>query len=559
MRLLVLIAVLVVVASCAHPPQQQPGVERPVAPRVSGAVVHARVWTGDPARPWAAAVGWADDRIVVVGTDEEVLRAVPPGVTPIDAHGAMAVPGFIDAHVHMIDGGAMLTSVHLHEARSKAELVATVQEYARSVAPGTWITGGGWDHTHWGGMLPDRSWLDAMTPDNPVWIERVDGHMALANSAALRAAGVTRATPDVAGGVIVRDPAGEPTGLFRDNALELVGRAVPPASGPARDRALEAAMTYLAGNGVTSVTSIGSWDDVATFERARDRGVMRTRINAVVPLRTWARLRARIEEKGRGDVWLRVGGLKGFADGSLGARTAWMLSPFSDAEAGVGLSVTPEPELYASVLAADRAGLAVMIHAIGDRANRTVLDVYERVAREDGPRDRRFRIEHAQHLSAVDVPRFGGLGVIASMQPYHCIDDGRWAEAMIGAARAKTSYAFRQLLDTRARVAFGSDWPVAPASPLEGIYAAVTRRTLDDAHPDGWIPEQRISADEALRAYTVGAAYAAFQEADKGTLATGKLADITIVDRDVTTASADSLRAARVVATLVGGRVVYPR
>ena len=251
----------------------------------------------------------------------------PADAKIIDLGDATLLPGFIDAHVHMIDGGAMLTSVHLHEARSKAELVATVQEYARSVAPGTWITGGGWDHTHWGGMLPDRSWLDAMTPDNPVWIERVDGHMALANSAALRAAGVTRATPDVAGGVIVRDPAGEPTGLFRDNALELVGRAVPPASGPARDRALEAAMTYLAGNGVTSVTSIGSWDDVATFERARDRGVMRTRINAVVPLRTWARLRARIEEKGRGDVWLRVGGLKGFADGSLGARTAWMLSP----------------------------------------------------------------------------------------------------------------------------------------------------------------------------------------------------------------------------------------
>jgi predicted amidohydrolase YtcJ len=557
MRLHLLALLLPALAlGCATPPANPSSTS---AADASGAVVHARVWTGDARHPWAEAVAWRGERIVAVGTDAEIARRLAPGVTPIDAHGAMAVPGFIDSHVHFIEGGAMLTSVQLHAARSKADFVAAVAAYVRTLPRGAWILGGGWDHTQWGGELPERSWIDAATPDNPVWIERVDGHMALANGAALRAAGVTRDTKDVAGGTIVRDDHGEPTGILKDNALDLVARAVPPMTPEVSDRALDAATAYVAGNGVTSVTSMGSWEDLATYARARARGALRTRIYAVVPLATWERLRDEVAAHGRGDDWVRIGGLKGFADGSLGAHTAAMLAPFSDAQGGTGLVVTSEDVLYPRVSGADAAGLQVMIHAIGDRANRTVLGVYDRVAREHGARDRRFRIEHAQHLAADDVPRFGAQQVVASMQPYHCIDDGRWAEPVLGPVRAKTTYAFRTLLDTRAALAFGSDWPVAPATPLEGIYAAVTRRTLDGAHPGGWVPEQKIAVEEALRAYTWGGAYASFEEGEKGTIEPGKLADVTIVDRDLTQVTPEALAGAKVVATIVGGRVVYQR
>jgi predicted amidohydrolase YtcJ len=547
------------VPACAPQPAAPRDPGSPSTADATGAVVHARVWTGDRRHPWAEAVAWRGERIVAVGSDVEIARRLAPGVTPLDAHGAMAVPGFTDSHVHFVTGGAALTAVQLHEARSKADFVAGIAAYVRTVPRGTWILGGRWDHTLWGGELPERGWIDAVTPDNPVWVERVDGHMALANGAALRAAGVTRDTKDVPGGTIVRDAQGEPTGILKDNALDLVERAIPQMPAEIADRALDAATAYAASNGVTSVTSMGTWEDLATYARARARGALRTRVYAVVPLATWERLRDEVTAHGRGDAWVHVGGLKGYADGSLGARTASMLAPFSEAQGGTGLVVTPEDVLYARVSGADAAGLQVMIHAIGDRANRTVLGVYDRVAREHGARDRRFRVEHAQHLDPADVPRFGAQGVVASMQPYHCIDDGRWAEGVIGPARSKTTYAFRTLLDTRAPLAFGSDWPVAPATPLEGIYAAVTRRTLDGAHPAGWVPEQKIAVEEALRAYTWGGAYASFEEGEKGTLEPGKLADVTIVDRDLTQAPPESLASAKVVATIVGGRVVFSR
>jgi predicted amidohydrolase YtcJ len=559
MRALSALVLTAFATACATPvPSRAPAGPKPDA-KATGAVVHARVWTGDAKHPWASAVAWRGERIVAVGTDSEIAALLAPGVTAIDAHGGMAVPGFIDAHLHFIEGGFGLTSVDLHAVRSKAEFVAAIAAYAKRSPKGGWILGGRWDHTLWGGELPDRTWIDAATPANPVFIERVDGHMALANSAALRAAGVMRDTKDVSGGTIARDASGEPTGILKDNALSLVGRVIPSPSPELQDRALEAAMRYAASHGVTSVTSMGTWEDLATYERARARGALPTRVYAVVPLGTWKRLADEVARRGRGDAWVRVGGLKGFADGSLGSRTASMLAPFSDGQGGAGLVVTPEADLSEQVAGADAAGLEVMIHAIGDRANRTVLDLYERVAREHGSRDRRFRIEHAQHLAPDDVPRFGALSVVASMQPYHAIDDGRWAEPMLGRDRARGSYAFRALLDGHATLAFGSDWPVAPATPLEGIYAAVTRRTLDGKRPGGWIPEQRIGVEEALRAYTSGGAFAAFEDTEKGTLEAGKLADIAIVDRDLTKVAPETLADATIVATIVGGRVVYAR
>ena len=280
---------------------------------------------------------------------------------------------------------------------------------------------------------------------------------------------------------------------------------------------------------------MGTWDDLAVFERAHRADRLSTRIYAAVPLATWEQLRDTVAARGRGDAWLRIGGLKGFVDGSLGSHTAAMLEPFTDAPTTAGCSSTRRRTCIAWTSGADKAGLHVIVHAIGDRAIRTQLDIYERVERENGPRDRRFRIEHAQHIAPRDIPRFAALGVIASMQPYHAIDDGRWAEKVIGPERAKTTYAFRSLLDAGARLAFGSDWFVAPPTPLEGIYAAVTRRTLDDRNPGGWVPEQKISVEDALRAYTSGARVRVVRGEGQGQRsARGMLADFVIIDRDLT-------------------------
>ena len=523
------------------------------------AVVNARVWTGDPARPWADAIAVAGERVAAVGTTAEIRKLAPVSARIVDARGAMVTPGFTDAHVHFVDGGFALQSVKLRDAATMAEFIRRIATFAKTLPPGAWITNGDWDHENWGGELPRREWVDSVTPNNPVWINRLDGHMHLANSAALKAAGVTRDTKDVAGGTIVRDAAGNPTGVLKDNAQGLVYRVVPDPSPELKDRALAAAMRHVAEQGVTAVQHMGSWDDLETFRRAQRTGALRTRIHAFVPLSSWQRLAEEVRAHGRGDAWLRIGGLKGFVDGSIGSHTAAMLEPFTDAPNDRGLLVNTAENLYAWTSAADKAGLQVAVHAIGDRAIRMQLDIFERVARENGARDRRFRIEHAQHIAPPDVARFGALGVIASMQPYHAIDDGRWVDKVIGEERAKGTYAFKSLLDTKATLAFGSDWFVAPPTPLVGIYAAVTRRTLDEKRPGGWHPEQKVTVEQALRAYTAGAAYAGFADAERGVLKAGMLADFTMIDKDLTKVAPEAIRDARVLLTVVGGKAVYER
>jgi len=526
-------------------------------------IVNGKVWTANPAQPEAQAIAIRGDRIARVG-DAEPLRKEFPDADVIDAAGGFITPGFIDTHVHFIDGGFRLASVQLRDAATREAFVGRIATFAATVPPGTWITGGDWDHTLWGGELPRRDWIDAVTPDHPVWVNRLDGHMALANSAALKAAGVAASVKDIAGGEIVRMPDGSPTGLLKDNAMGLVDAKVPEPSDAMKDRALDAAMNYVAAQGVTTVHNVGSWSDLAIFTRAWRTSRLKTRIYAAVPLATWARLRDAVASReygpdGRGDHWLRIGALKGFVDGSLGSHTAAFHAPFTDAPDDRGLFVTKPEDLYERISGADTAGLHVAVHAIGDRANTTLLDIYERVAHENGPRDRRFRIEHAQHLTPVDIRRFASLGVIASMQPYHAIDDGRWADTVIGAERSRTTYAFRSLLDAKAPLAFGSDWFVAPPTPLEGIYAAVTRRTIDGRRPGGWVPEEKISVDEALAAYTRGGAYASFEEGVKGAIEPGMLADVVIIDRDLRAIPAEAIREARVMRTIVGGRTVFER
>jgi predicted amidohydrolase YtcJ len=522
-------------------------------------VVRGKIWTGDAARPWTEAVAARGEEIVAVGTRDEIEPFVGAATEMIDAGEGMVVPGLIDSHIHLVDGGLNLANVRLRDAATREEFVRRIKERADALEDGEWILGDDWDHTLWGGELPDRNWIDKVTPNNPVWLHRLDGHMALANSAAMEEAGVDDDVKDVDGGEIVRDAKRRPTGIFKDDAMGLIDEAVPEATLAERLAATVAAMDFLAARGVTAVHHMGSWSDLEVFRVAHRRGLLKTRIYANTPLAQWRRLAREVKSWGRGDEWLKIGGLKGYVDGSLGSRTAAFFEPFSDQPGARGLFVNKAEDLEDWTAAADREGLQVCVHAIGDRAIRLQLDVYERVAQKNGRRDRRFRIEHAQHIAPDDIPRFAKLGVVASMQPYHAIDDGRWAERAIGAERSETTYAFRSLFDSGARVAFGSDWFVAPPTPLEGIYAAVTRRTLDGLHPEGWVPGQKISVAEALRAYTIDAAYASFSEKSLGSLESGKLADMVVVDRNLFDMPANEINSARVEVTIVGGKVVYHR
>src|SRR5437867_7422194 len=527
-------------------------------------IINANLHTMDPSRPIAQAVAILGNRIVAVGSSEEIQKLAGSQTRVIDAQGQLVLPGFNDSHVHFLSGGFQLSSVDLRDANSPEEFAHRIREFAEKLPAGRWMTGGDWDHERWpGAQLPTREMIDRFTPTTPVFVNRLDGHMALANSLTLRLAGVTRQTPDPPGGLIVRDPkTGEPTGVLKDAAMSYVWRVVPASSLEEKLAAARAATNHAASLGVTSVQDMSAGTDVGVYQTLLDRGELKTRVYAVWPLPSWDRLARTGVRAHFGSAMLRTGGLKGFADGSLGSTTALFFEPYLDAPNTSGI---PSDEMFPAgamldlVRGADRAGLQVIIHAIGDRANDNILSIYERVEKENGDRDRRFRIEHAQHLRPRDITRFARDKVIASMQPYHAIDDGRWAEKRIGPERAKTTYAFRSLLDSGAMLAFGTDWTVAPLNPLLSIYAAVTRRTLDGKNPGGWVSEQKISVEEAIRAYTVGSAFAEFQDKEKGTITPGKLADLVILSQDIFKIDPNEIEKVKVVMTIMDGRVVYER
>ena len=524
-------------------------------------VVFGRIWTGDPAQPWVQALAVRGDTIVALGDSADLARYVGDGTRRLDNGKAMVVPGFMDGHLHFLSGGYQLSSVDLRPANSPAEFIATLKAFAAERRPGEWILGGDWDHERWeGAPLPRRDWIDSVSPNNPVFVQRLDGHMALANSAALRAAGITRSTRDIPGGVIVRDPrTGEPTGVLKDEAQTPVYAAVPVPTAEQDDAALTRAMEFAASKGVTAAAMVSSpWSELAALERARKAGRLTIRATVFPPLSLWRAVADSMKARGGpGDNWIRLAGVKGYVDGSLGSSTALFYEPYNDEPTTRGIFVTSEDTLRAQIGAADSAGLQVVVHAIGERANGVLLNIYDSVARAHGARDRRFRIEHAQHLRREDIDRVAALGIIASMQPYHIIDDGRWAEKRIGPERIKTTYAFRSLLDRKAHLAFGSDWTVAPIDPIVGLYAALTRRTLDGKNPEGWTPEQEITLEEALRSYTYENAYGVFAETKRGMLKVGYLADLVLLDQDLTTVAPIQLEAVKVKATVVGGKVVY--
>ncbi len=541
-----LLVLLLLALACAPPPAPD-------------AILVGRAWTGDSARPWAEAVSVAGDSIVAVGDSAELLATAGPATEVI--RGPFLTPGLQDDHTHFFSWGATLASVDLRDAESPAEFTRRIAEFARRLKPGEWILGGNWDHERFpGATLPSRDWVDSVTPDNPVLVDRYDGHMAFANSAALRAAGLVLRVRDVAGGEIGRDRAGELTGIFRDAAMGLVLQAVPPPSESQLDSMLVRAMEDAAAHGVTGVSFVSStWAETGALKRAKARGALTLRVTEYHQIADWRSAAESLRMNGPGDAMLRIAGVKGMVDGSLGSTTAWFDQPFSDAPHTSGLAVTPADSLRRWIGQADSAGLQVVVHAVGDRANGWLLDVFDSVAQANGPRDRRFKIEHAQHLRRPDISRFAALNVMPSMQPYHAIDDGRWAEKRIGPERIKTTYAFRSLLDAGARLAFGSDAPVAPLDPIQGIYAAVTRATLDGKSPAGWVPEEKITVEEALRAYTAANAWGTYAEGIVGVLRPGMRADLVVLDRDLTAIPPEAIRDTKVVATLVNGRVVFRR
>jgi len=526
-------------------------------------VINGVVRTVDNNGTVAEAVAVLGNRIVAVGATSEVKTLAGPGTRTIDAAGGLVLPGFNDAHVHFLMGGFQLGEVNLRDAKTPQEFIARLEQFARNIPAGQWITGGEWDHQWWpGASLPVKEWIDAVTPRHPVFLRRMDGHMALANRRALALANVTRATPEVPAGKIVRDEHGEPTGILKDAAMDYVEKVIPKPDFNLKLAAARAASEYAASLGVTSVQDMSAGADMGVYQTLLERGKLKTRIYGMTPLAEWERLANTGVHAPFGSDVLRIGGLKAFSDGSLGSSTALFFEPYLHEPDNFGLpgpDMVPEGIMLQRVLAADKAGLQIVVHAIGDRANRQMLDIFKTVAEQNGPRDRRFRIEHAQHLRASEIPRFAGQGVIASMQPYHAIDDGRWCESRLGAERCRDAYPFHSLPESGATLAFGSDWTIAPLDPLTGIHAAVTRRTLDGKNPNGWQPQEKITVAQTVRAYTVGSAYAEFAETVKGSITPGKLADLVILDRDIFTIDPADIVKSRVVCTVMDGKAVFSR
>jgi predicted amidohydrolase YtcJ len=529
-------------------------------------VRNAKVWTVDKSHPSAQAVAVLHDRIVAVGSNEEIETWRGSRTRVIEAAGKVLLPGFNDSHVHFVDGGLALDRVPLNDATSAEEFARRIALRAKITPKGEWITGGDWDETKWSpAKMPTKELIDSFTPDTPVFLTRYDGHMALANSVTLRLSGITAQTPDPPGGVIVRDAQGNPTGALKDAAMDFVSKIEPPLSHEQRLKAVKRALAHAASLGVTSVQHMNpEYADLAIYNELLQRDELTARIYAA-PLIPSVDDQVKIGIRHAfGGPFLRIGALKAYADGSLGSATAYFFDPFSNQpttqSGNRGLlsdEMHPVSLMQDRMMRADAAGLQICTHAIGDQGISIILDLYSEIVKAHGESDRRFRIEHAQHMAAKDFERFAQLHVIASVQPYHAIDDGRWAEGRIGHDRASRTYAFRTFLNHGVRLAFGTDWNVAPLNPMLSLYAAVTRATLDGKNPSGWFPEQKLTLPEAIEAYTMGSAFAEFQENEKGSITPGKLADMVLLSDDIFAIDPAKIREVRVVTTIVGGKTVW--
>jgi predicted amidohydrolase YtcJ len=520
--------------------------------------VNGNIWTGDSSNPTAAVMAIKDGKIVYVGNDASAFE----GAATVDLEGKMVVPGFTDNHTHFLSAGYALSSVKLKDAMTKSEFIKRISDYCKQHPGDAWIKEGSWDNENWGGELPSKEWIDSVSGDHPIFISRYDGHMAFANSKAIQLAGVSANTVSPEGGVIVKNAKGELTGCFKDQAMSLIDKAIPAPTETELEAYYKAAAEHALERGVTQVCDMGSyggWADLETYRRVAAKNNSLIRMYSFVPLATWARLDSFVQKNGRGDDMVKWGGLKGYVDGSLGSTTAWFHQPYLDDPRSHGLTITDTTDLRNWVLGADKAGLHVAVHAIGDRANDFILSVYDEANKMNGSRDRRFRVEHAQHIRLDAIKNFANQRVIASMHPYHLFDDGIWANKRLDASRLRGTYAFKEMMDGGVHVTFGSDWPVAPVDAMYGIYAAVTRQTGDGKNEKGWYPDQKIAVEDALKAYTLNNAYASFMDGKTGVLKVGVYADFAVLNQDLRTINPVQIKGVKVLSTFLNGKEVFTR
>jgi predicted amidohydrolase YtcJ len=525
---------------------------------------HGRIYTNDPAQPWAEAMAVSEGKISCIGKMDHVLLDCgggQEGAETVNLKDQFVMPGFNDAHVHLGGAAADELAVPLVGVPSPEEMQKRVASAVGQHKPGDWITGGGWDHTLWPEKrFPNRQQLDAVAPKNPVILTHISGHVAVANSLALKSAEIDKHTPNPPGGEIEHDAFGEPTGMLKEGAaMSLVKVRIPDPTAEQRRKGIELVLENVAKNGVTSVQDYSEWADFQTYQQLKEEGKLTVRITEWLPfnspLNDLQNMRA---QGGTKDPWLKTGALKAFTDGAMGSRTAAMLEPYSDDPSTSGILTSDPEQLTAMAIQRDKAGFQLAFHAIGDRGNRIALDVFEAVAKANGPRDRRDRIEHAQVVAPTDFVRFAELHVIASMQPSHQTTDMRWAEDRIGRERILGAYAWATMLKNGVRLAFGTDYNVEPISPFRGLYACVTRERPDGGPKNGWEPQEKISLAECIRAYTSGSAYAQFEEGKKGELKAGEYADFVVLSNDLTKVPPAQFTKTRVLRTVVGGRIVFP-
>jgi predicted amidohydrolase YtcJ len=525
--------------------------------------LHGRIYTNDPKHPWAEAMAVRDEKILCVGSLSQIMLDCGGAESHdvVQLKGSFVMPGFNDAHAHLGGAGRDKLNLALNNAASVDDVLKLVKAATEKRQPGEWILGSGWDQSRWPDQkYPTRLELDQAAPNNPVFLNHISGHIGVANSLALKHAEINADTPNPPGGEIGRFADGEPNGLLKENAKDMVTQRIPDPPDAQRQQGIELVFTELAQNGVTSVQDYSEWEDYLAYFDLKKQNKLTVRITEWLPFTASTDdLQNRRSEAGTTDPWLRTGALKGFIDGALGTHTAALLAPYSDDPSTSGMLIVDPEKLKAMAIERDRLGFQIAFHAIGDKANRVALDTFESVLRVNPPRDRRDRIEHAQVVSPEDIPRFAKLSVIASMQPCHETNDMRWAEQRLGAERSKGAYAWRSLQDAGAKLAFGTDYDVEPISPLRGLYACVTREAIDGGPPGGWIPQEKLPLADCMRAYTTGSAYAEFMDGKKGELKVGEFADFVILSQDLTRISPRDFLTTEVLRTVVGGKTVYQK
>ena len=528
-------------------------------PAADVVLTNGNIYTVDVRLGRAEAIAITRGKIAAVGTAEEMQHWVGPQTKVINLEGKFVLPGFNDAHTHLANAGQGLLSVNVEGTRSVADFQERIRARLSEFEPGTWVVGRGWDHSLWKeNRMPTRADLDAVSTSHPMFFTRVDGHSAVANSLALERAGITRSSEQPEGGEIVRDADGEPTGWLKENATGLVSGLISAPTSAQRQRGLLRALAEAARYGVTSVQDNSSWEDFLALRELKQEGKLTLRVTEWLPFDApLNRLEEMRKEGGATDPWLKTGALKGVTDGSGGSLSAAMLEPFANAPDNRGILLYDPEQLKKMVVDRDAAGFQIALHAIGDRANRVALDAFETALKINKRRNARHKIEHAQFVHRDDFARFKELGVIASMQPCHLLADMRWAPIILGEERFHEGYAWNTLRQAGARLAFGTDYPVEHINPLRGLYAAVTREFEDGGPEGGWLPEEKVSIEEAIRAYTLGSAFAEFEERRKGTLSPGKFADLIILSQDITHVSPPELLRTDVLLTMVGGKIVY--